>query len=86
MRSDIFRFNSDKALAVGMKYRSSRETARNLLAWQTNRKMSDKECPVQDLMALVKTGLKDIDTYWMSGISVQHENSLLSQWYGERRN
>ena len=84
MNGDIFKFNSDKALGVGLTCRPAIETIQNLLTWQNTRKMSDKECPTQDLLALMEAGLKDLDTYWMSGITAQHERSLLSQWHGQR--
>ena len=84
MSSSIFKFNSDKALAKGLKLRSSAETARNILTWHNSRKLSGKECPIQDLMLLIKAGLKGKDSYWMCGISAEHEQRLLRQWHREQ--
>ena len=84
LTSDIFKFNSDKASAAGMKCRPAIKTAQDILAWQGTRKMSDKECPTQNFMSLIDAGLKDLDTYWMCGITAQHEKSLLRQWHKEK--
>ena len=46
--------------------------------------MSVKECPIQNFMSLIDAGLNDLDTYWMWGITAQHEKSLLCQWHKEK--
>ena len=76
----IFRVANQKACEAGLQHRSVEETVRGLLEWHCSRIMSDKEINEMDFSVLVDLDYLVVGQHWLTGISAEHEKTLLSEW------